>query len=178
MPETRTYTIQEIQDLLANLDSFIPESEPVNKKMKRVKLPIPPEYGGGVVRRKIRSHVKASHNIVDSMIINPTINAGILPAAIHHQIMLFTSFIRSPVKNAKKKKRPCNFCEPLPYIQSVSAAASPPMRSSAPAKQPGFLPSLHAGQVPAVMTAPIAPGSNISLRQSSQRSPPSLDPSL
>ena len=50
MPDQKSYTLDEIQHLLANLDNLaLPETNPANKKMKRVKLPIPPEYGGGVV---------------------------------------------------------------------------------------------------------------------------------
>ena len=45
MPETKTYTMDEIQQLLANLDNLI--SEPCNERMTRVKIPIPKEYGGG-----------------------------------------------------------------------------------------------------------------------------------
>lgn len=41
----RTYSMGEIQLALANLDNGIPG--PCEKSMKRTKLPIPPEYGGG-----------------------------------------------------------------------------------------------------------------------------------
>ena len=41
----RTYTMDELQLALANLDNGIPES--CEKSMKRTKLPIPQEYGGG-----------------------------------------------------------------------------------------------------------------------------------
>lgn len=41
----RTYTLDELQLALANLDNGIPE--PCEKSMKRTKLPIPQEYGGG-----------------------------------------------------------------------------------------------------------------------------------
>lgn len=41
----RTYTLDELQLALANLDNGIPE--PCEKSMKRIKLPIPKEYGGG-----------------------------------------------------------------------------------------------------------------------------------
>ena len=45
MTEFRTYTLDEIQRLLANLDNGIPA--PDEKRMSRAKLPIPKEYGGG-----------------------------------------------------------------------------------------------------------------------------------
>ena len=45
MTESRTYTLDEIQRLLANLDNGIPA--PDEKRMSRAKLPIPKEYGGG-----------------------------------------------------------------------------------------------------------------------------------
>lgn len=45
MIQNRTYTVEEIQMLLANLGNRIPETP--ETKMKRVKLPIPQEYGGG-----------------------------------------------------------------------------------------------------------------------------------
>lgn len=45
MPEPKTYTVNELQSILANLDNGIPE--PLNERMTRVKLPIPKEYGGG-----------------------------------------------------------------------------------------------------------------------------------
>lgn len=41
----RTYTLDEVQLALANLDNGIPG--PCEKSMKRTKLPIPQEYGGG-----------------------------------------------------------------------------------------------------------------------------------
>lgn len=41
----RTYTLSELSLALANLDNGIPE--PCEKSMKRTKLPIPQEYGGG-----------------------------------------------------------------------------------------------------------------------------------
>ena len=45
MSEAKSYTINEIQQILENLDNGI--SEPCNERMTRVKLPIPKEYGGG-----------------------------------------------------------------------------------------------------------------------------------
>lgn len=45
MDQTKTYTILELQDILANLDNSI--TEPCKERMTRVKLPIPKEYGGG-----------------------------------------------------------------------------------------------------------------------------------
>lgn len=45
MSETKTYTLSEIQQILANLDNWI--SEPQKERMSRVKIPIPQEYGGG-----------------------------------------------------------------------------------------------------------------------------------
>lgn len=47
MEETKTYTIGDIQRLLANLDNGIPA--PDEKRMSRAKLPVPKEYGGGWV---------------------------------------------------------------------------------------------------------------------------------
>lgn len=45
LSEAKSYTINEIQQILENLDNGI--SEPHNERMTRVKLPIPKEYGGG-----------------------------------------------------------------------------------------------------------------------------------
>lgn len=45
MTQTKTYTMEEIQQILLNLDNSIPE--PRNERMTRIKLPIPKEYGGG-----------------------------------------------------------------------------------------------------------------------------------
>lgn len=45
MPAKRTYTLKEIQTLLANLDNGIPGTQ--EKEMRRIKLPIPIEFGGG-----------------------------------------------------------------------------------------------------------------------------------
>lgn len=45
MEQERLYTLDELQGMLANLDNRT--SEPCEKSMKRVKLPIPKEYGGG-----------------------------------------------------------------------------------------------------------------------------------
>lgn len=45
MANGKQYTIEEIQQIFANLENGI--SEPCEKSMKRVKLPIPKEYGGG-----------------------------------------------------------------------------------------------------------------------------------
>lgn len=45
MSETKTYTLSEIQQVLANLENGI--SEPQNERMSRAKIPIPEEYGGG-----------------------------------------------------------------------------------------------------------------------------------
>ena len=50
MADQKTYTLDELRLLITNLDREIsPEPKPSDKRMKRVKLPIPPEYGGGVV---------------------------------------------------------------------------------------------------------------------------------
>lgn len=43
--DSKEYTRRELQNILANLDNEI--YEPPEKNMKRVKLPIPKEYGGG-----------------------------------------------------------------------------------------------------------------------------------
>lgn len=45
MPEARTYTFDEIRQMFTNLENGI--SEPQEKNMSRVKIPIPKEYGGG-----------------------------------------------------------------------------------------------------------------------------------
>ena len=45
MANEKQYTMEEIQQIFANLENGI--SEPCEKSMKRVKLPIPKEYGGG-----------------------------------------------------------------------------------------------------------------------------------
>lgn len=45
MSETKTYTIGDIQWMLANLENGI--SEPQNERMTRAKIPIPKEFGGG-----------------------------------------------------------------------------------------------------------------------------------
>ena len=45
MNESKTYTIEEIQQMLRNLDNGI--SEPCEERMTRYKIPIPKEYGGG-----------------------------------------------------------------------------------------------------------------------------------
>ncbi len=45
MANGKQYTMEEIQQIFANLENGI--SEPCEKSMKRVKLPIPKEYGGG-----------------------------------------------------------------------------------------------------------------------------------
>ena len=45
MSEAKTYTLTEIQQVLANLENGI--SEPQNERMTRAKIPIPEEYGGG-----------------------------------------------------------------------------------------------------------------------------------
>lgn len=45
MPDTKVYTLGEIQALLTNLDNEIPG--PQENRMSRVKIPIPKEYGGG-----------------------------------------------------------------------------------------------------------------------------------
>lgn len=45
MNNQRMYTLDELQGALANLDNKT--SEPCEKSMKRVKIPIPEEYGGG-----------------------------------------------------------------------------------------------------------------------------------
>ena len=44
MNETRSYTMEEIQQVLVNLENGIPEPQ---QRMSRIKLPIPKEYGGG-----------------------------------------------------------------------------------------------------------------------------------
>jgi integrase len=43
--EARTYTVNELQSILVNLDNEIPE--PQKERMARAKIPIPKEYGGG-----------------------------------------------------------------------------------------------------------------------------------
>ena len=45
LSESKTYTIEEIQQILSDLDNGIPEPQKTN--MSRVKIPIPKEYGGG-----------------------------------------------------------------------------------------------------------------------------------
>ena len=45
MGEGRTYTVEELQSILANLDSEI--TDPQHGRMTRAKIPIPKEYGGG-----------------------------------------------------------------------------------------------------------------------------------
>ena len=45
MEQERMYTLDELYGVIANLDNRT--SEPCEKSMKRVKIPIPKEYGGG-----------------------------------------------------------------------------------------------------------------------------------
>lgn len=45
----KTYTVEELCGLLAHLDNGIPEPKDKMGKLKRMRIPIPVEYGGGIV---------------------------------------------------------------------------------------------------------------------------------
>ena len=102
MPEGKTYTLEEI---IANLDNL--RSESCEKSMKRVKLPIPKEYGGGWATGA--SQEEAIRNLLDRVKdqMKPVTDAPSFEKAFNDWLAIKSGQNRSPctIDNYKRLGR-------------------------------------------------------------------------